>query len=56
MRAKRGEKKAICAAAASMLKDWTQHQDLGADHFDSRSTDVKAKRLVAQRKAVRLPG
>ncbi len=54
---RRGPKKAICAVAASlltaiyhMLKDGTQHQDLGADHFDSRSTDVKAKRLVTQLK------
>lgn len=55
LRAKRGPKKAICAVAASMLtaiyhmlKDGTQHQDLGADHFDRRSTEVKTKRLVAQ--------
>jgi transposase len=57
LRAKRGEKKAICAVAASiltaiyhMLKDGTQHQDLGADHFDGRSSEFKAKRLVAQLK------
>jgi transposase len=50
-----GAKKAICAVAASMLtaiyhmlKDGVEHHDLGADHFDRRSTDVKAKRLVAQ--------
>jgi len=55
LRAKRGPKKAICAVAASMLtaiyhmlKDGTEHQDLGADHFDRRSSDVKANRLVAQ--------
>ena len=55
LRSKRGPKKAICAVAASiltaiyhMLKDGTFHQDLGADHFDRRSTEVKAKRLVAQ--------
>jgi len=55
LRSKRGPKKAICAVAASMLtaiyhmlKDGTLHQDLGADHFDRRSTEVKAKRLVAQ--------
>ena len=55
LRGKRGPKKAICAVAASMLtaiyhmlKDGTFHQDLGADHFDRRSTEVKAKRLVAQ--------
>jgi transposase len=56
LRSKRGPKKAICAVAASMLtaiyhmlKDGTLHQDLGADHFDRRSTEVKANRLVAQR-------
>jgi transposase len=55
LRGKRGPKKAICAVAASMLtaiyhmlKDGTVHQDLGADHFDRRSTELKAKRLVAQ--------
>ena len=49
---RRGPKKAICAVAAAMLtaiyhmlKDGTQHQDLGADYFDRRSTDVKAKRI-----------
>jgi len=31
-----------------MLKDGTEHQDLGADHFDRRSTEIKAKRLAAQ--------
>jgi hypothetical protein len=31
-----------------MLKDGTQFQDLGADHFDRRSKDMRAKRLVAQ--------
>jgi transposase len=57
LRAERGEKKAVCAVAASMLtaiyhmlNGATQHQDLGADHFDRRSTAVKAKRLVAQLK------
>jgi transposase len=55
LRSKRGPKKAICAVAASMLtaiyhmlKDGTEHRDLGADHFDRRSTEVKANRLVAQ--------
>jgi transposase len=55
LRSKRGPKKAICAVAAAMLtaiyhmlKDGTFHQDLGADHFDRRSAEVKAKRLVAQ--------
>jgi transposase len=55
LRAKHGPKKAICAVAASiltavyhMLKDGTEHQDLGSDHFDRRSVDAKAKRLVNQ--------
>lgn len=55
LRSKRGPKKAICAVAASMLtaiyhmlKNGTVHQDLGANHFDHRSTEVKANRLVAQ--------
>ena len=55
LRAKRGPKKAICAVAASMLtaiyhmlKDGTHHQDLGADHFDRRSNEVKARHHVAQ--------
>ena len=52
---RRGPKKAACAVAASllttvyhMLKDGTQFQDLGADHFDRRSKELKAKRLVTQ--------
>src|SRR5262249_13805379 len=55
LRGKHGAKKAICAVAASMLtavyhmlKDGTQHQDLGANHFDHRSTEIRAKRLAAQ--------
>ena len=55
LRAKRGPKKAICAVAASMLtaiyhmlKDGTEHRDLGAAYFDRRSTKVKTNRLVAQ--------
>jgi transposase len=57
LRAKRGPKKAICAVAASMLtaiyhmlKDGTEHRDLGANHFDRRSTEVKVNRLVTQLK------
>jgi transposase len=53
--AKHGAKKAFCAVAASMLtaiyhmlKDGVEHKDLGASYFDKRSTDIKAKRLVAQ--------
>jgi transposase len=55
LQARRGPQKAICAVAASlltaiyhMLKDGTQHQDLGADHFQRHSPEVQAKRLVAQ--------
>jgi len=52
---RRGPKKAACAVAASilttvyhMLKNGTEFKDLGPGHFDRRSTDVKAKRLLAQ--------
>jgi transposase len=52
---RRGPQKAICAVAASvltaiyhMLNDGTPHHDLGADDFDRRSPDVKARRLIAQ--------
>jgi transposase len=55
LRAKHGPKKAVCAVAASMLtaiyhmlKDGTEHSDLGSGHFDKRSVDAKAKRLVNQ--------
>jgi transposase len=55
LKARGGAKKAICAVAASMLtaiyhmlKDGVEHRDLGANHFDQRSTEFKAKRLVAQ--------
>jgi transposase len=50
-----GSKKAICAVAASMLtaiyhmlKDGTDYQDLGADHFVRRSKQTKTNRLVKQ--------
>jgi transposase len=55
LRGRHGAKKAICAVAASMLtaiyhmlKDGTEHHDLGASHFDRRSTAIKARRLAAQ--------
>jgi hypothetical protein len=55
IRGRSGAKQAICAVAASMLraiyhmlKDGTQHHDLGADHFDRQPTQVKANRLVAK--------
>ena len=53
LRARRGTKKAICAVAASMLtaayhmlKDGTEYQDLGANHFDQRSKQSQARRLI----------
>jgi transposase len=53
--ARHGKKKAVCAVAASMLtaiyhmlKNGTAHQDLGADHFDRRPAEVKARKLVGQ--------
>ena len=55
LKSRRGPKTAICAVAASMLtaiyhmlKDGTEHRDLGTNHFDRRSADTKAKRLVNQ--------
>jgi hypothetical protein len=52
---RRGPQKAICAVAASiltaiyhMLKSGAPHRDLGADYFDRRSPEAKAKRLVIQ--------
>lgn len=55
LQSRRGPQKAICAVAASiltaiyhMLKDGTEHQDLGIQYFDRRSTQAKANRLVAQ--------
>jgi transposase len=50
LRARRGAKKAIGAsiltAAYHMLKDGTEYQDLGADHFDRRAKQTQTKRLV----------
>jgi transposase len=55
LKSKHGPKKAVCAVAASMLtaiyhmlKDGVEHKDLGANHFDRRSNEDKAKRLVGQ--------
>jgi len=55
LQSRRGPQKAICAVAASiltaifhMLKDGTQHHDLGAEYFNRRSPEVRAKRLVTQ--------
>jgi transposase len=51
---RRGPQKAICAVAASILtaiyhilKDGTEHRDLGADHFDRRPTKIKVNRYIA---------
>ena len=55
LRSRRGPQKAICAVAASiltaiyhMLKSGLPHRDLGADYFDRRSLEAKAKCLVSQ--------
>jgi transposase len=54
LKAKSGKKQATCAVAASMLtaiyhmlQNGTTYQDLGANHFDRRPAEAKAKRLVA---------
>jgi transposase len=53
IKARRGPKKAIMAAAASiltaiyhMLKDGTMYQDLGSGHFNRQSKDQQKNRLV----------
>jgi transposase len=55
LQSRRGPQKAICAVAASILtaiyhilKTGTEHLDLGANHFNRRSTEAQTKRLVAQ--------
>jgi transposase len=57
LQAKRGPQKAICAVAASLLtaiyhilKDGTEHHDLGLAYFDRRPTELKAHHLVARLK------
>ena len=52
---RRGPQKAICAVAASlltaiyfMIKDGTEHQDLGASHFDRRPVEARVQSLVAR--------
>src|SRR6267142_63608 len=57
LQSKRGPQKAICAVAASLLtaiyhilKDGTEHHDLGAGYFDRRPIEVKASRLVTRLK------
>jgi transposase len=53
LRAKSGPKQAICVVAASiltaiyhMLKNGTEHRDLGASYFDRQPIAVTANRLV----------
>jgi transposase len=55
LQSRRGPQKAICAVAASLLtaiyhilKDGTEHRDLGAHHFHRRSAEAQTKRLVTQ--------
>jgi hypothetical protein len=55
LRSRCGPKKALCAVVASMLTaiyhmltDSTEYQDLGAAHFDHRSAEARARRLVSQ--------
>jgi transposase len=55
IQSRRGPQKAICAVSASiltaiyhMLKDGTEHRDLGAEYFQRRSAEAQTKRLVAQ--------
>jgi transposase len=38
----------MLTAIYHMLRDGTGYQDLGADHFDHRSTEARARRLVSQ--------
>jgi transposase len=63
LQSRRGPQKAICAVAASLLtaiyhmvKNGTLHRDLGAAHFDRRSSEAQAHRLLAQLAKARLPG
>src|SRR5207237_6024592 len=53
LQSRRGPQKAIGAVAASLLtaiyhilKDGTEHHDLGLAYFDRRPTEVKAHHLV----------
>jgi len=57
LQSKRGPQKAICAVAASILtaiyhilKDGSEHHDLGVGYFDRRPAEVKANHLVIRLK------
>jgi hypothetical protein len=41
----------MLTAIYHMLKKGTEHEDLGADHFDRRSTEIKARRLAPRSKS-----
>ena len=55
LRARRGQKKAACAVAASMLvaawhmlRDGTLYKDLGANHFENQAKPSQINRLIAK--------
>jgi transposase len=55
LQGRRGPQKAICAVAASILtaiynilKDGTEHHDLGITYFDRQPVELKANRLVTR--------
>jgi transposase len=57
LQSRRGPQKAICAVAASILtaiyhilKDGSEHRDLGADYFDRRPAQLKINRHIASLK------
>lgn len=57
LQAKRGPQKAICAVAASILtaiyhilKDGTEHHDLGSTYFERHPPEIKANRLIVRLK------
>lgn len=57
LQSKRGPQKAICAVAASLLtaiyhilRDGTDHHDLGVNYFDRRPVAVQANRLLTRLK------
>ena len=59
LKSRRGPQKAICAVAASiltaayhMLKDGTEYQDLGPNHFQRRSKTTQTQQLVKRLKSL----
>jgi transposase len=60
LQSRRGPQKAICALAAAMLtaiyhilKNGSEHQDLGAAYFDRRPIELKVNRHIASLKKLR---